>query len=167
MKQWYLWFFIFFFIGCDNNEIEQDYQAINIEKNYPYLYERHLVKDVDAKTFELFNQKIFLINSIAQLDENPLLNRCADIHKEEFSKCNFDKYTLIMASSSTLNEVIGMDCRLRYNTIFSCFEYDQTLYSKPLVEPIENILFILNVILVKKIPGNSTVSFTKNITIID
>ncbi|MDR0537639.1 MAG: hypothetical protein LBH04_06315 [Tannerellaceae bacterium] len=166
MKNWYLIIVIFLFISCNSNEKEEDSKEINIEHSYPYLYEKHSIDDIDVNKLELFNKKIYLINSIAQLNEIPLFVYSSGALMEELSKCDFNKYTLIITSSSTLNEVVELKYNFYYNHVYSEYVYYQTCYSKPLEQPAKNIYFIMNAFSVKKIPELSKALFSKLLFII-
>jgi len=161
MKKWYLFAVLVIFIGCNDEENEQEFREISIEKSYPYIYEKHSMNDVEANVFELFNQKIFLINSITELNKNPLFIYSPNILKEELSKCDFDKYSLVITSSSAIHEIVYLKYNFYYNNFYSEYEYNQTYYSKSLEEPIENIYLLINAFSVRKIPTDSKLVFTK------
>lgn len=167
MKQYYLFIFIIFFMGCKEEQKEQEYQVINIEKSYPYSTENHSTTNIAPHILDLFKQKVYLINSLTQLNNNPLFNYCPETLKEELIKCDFNQYSLIIASSSTLNEVVDLKGTMLFNNYNLDYEYNQAFYSKPLVEPISNIYFVLNAFSVKKIPDTSKISFSKSMLIVN
>ena len=134
MRYWYLLSFVLLIAGCDGGEREQEYNKIKIEKTYPYLCKKISVNDIDEGMVELFKNKILPIDSEIQLYENSLFDLFSEELKEELSQCNFNKYTLIVASSSVLYEVTDLEFSFWYNTYFSEYTYNQTVYSKPLVE---------------------------------
>ena len=111
MKKWYLFAVLVIFIGCNDEENKQEFREISIEKSYPYIYEKHSTDDVEVNIFELFNQKIFLINSITELNKNSLFIYSPNILKEELSKCDFDKYSLVITSSSAIHEIVDPQIR--------------------------------------------------------
>lgn len=160
MKKWYLFVIIFMFVGCNHDEIEKVYEEITIEKTYPYFYEKKLLHETDSDTLGIFKQKIYLINSIAQLNENSLFTYSSDDLKDELSKCDFEKYTLVITSSIFLHEIVELKYNFGYNKYQSEFQCNQTFYSKPLEEPIESFYFIINAFLINKIPDNSNVILT-------
>lgn len=154
-------------MSCNDVREEEEYKIVNIEKNYPYLNEKHSTSNISPYIQDLFKQKSFLINSLTQLNDNPLFNYCPEVLKEELIKCDFDQFSLIISASSTLNEVVELEGTLLFNNYNLDYEYNQTFYSKPLIEPIENIYFILNAFSIKKIPDNSSISFSKSMLILN
>lgn len=162
MKSWYLFIVVFLLLACNDNDEEKEYTVINIEKSYHYEYESHLTENVDSVYFEQFKQKIYLINSSTQFKKNPLYNYCSDALKENLIKSDFDNYTLILASSSFIQEVTDIKYSLRYNNYNSEYEYFQTNYSKPLVEPVEYLYFVLNTFYVKKLPDDVKIIFIRS-----
>lgn len=165
MKNWYLLILVFSLFSCSNNENnEPEYKTIGIEKSYPYLYEKYSIDSVDRNTVDLFKQKIHLANSLNQLKESQLFNYCPDILKEEFVKCDFENYTLILTSSSTLNEIVDLKYTFSLKIYSSEYQYFQTSYSRPLVKPVEYIYFVLNAFVVKKIPDDAKIIFLKSLT---
>ncbi len=57
MKQYYLFIFIIFFMGCKEEQKEQEYQVINIEESYPYLKEKHSTINIAPPYFRLVQSK--------------------------------------------------------------------------------------------------------------
>lgn len=161
MKHRYLLLmFIFAITGC-NDENESDFQEIQIEKYFPYYYETESINNTDNKKTELFHHKILLINSLNQLNENPLFDYCSESFKENLVGCDFDRYALILTTTITFNPVFELECDFRYYKSLSEYECNKILYIKNTSTfPPENIYFVANAFLVKKIPDNSNLSLT-------
>ena len=168
MKNWYLFIVLFIFIGCNDEEKEQELKEVSIKKHYPYVCEKHSVDSIDSSVVELFKTQICLINSITQLNENPLFIYSPDILKEELSKCDFDKYTLIITPPSfTLNEVTDIKCNFYYNNHSGIYECYRTVFLKSAESSmdIEYIYFVINAFAVGKIPDESKLTFTQGSTV--
>ena len=168
MKNWCLFVVLFLFIGCNDEEKEQEFKRINIEKYYPYIYEKYSVDSIDSSTVELLKVQICLINSIAQLNENPLFIYSPDVLKEELSKCDFDKHSLIITPPSiTLNEVTDLKCNFYYNNYSGAYRCSQTLFVKStgssVEEDIEYIYLVINAFAVRKIPDESELTFIQGV----
>ena len=161
MRYWNLLLFVLLITGCDGAEREQEYNKIKIEKTYPYLCKKISINDIDEGMVELFKNRIFPIDSDIQLYENSLFDLFSEELKEELGQCDFNKYTLIVASSSVLNEVTDLEFSFWYNTYFSEYTYNQTVYSKPLVDPIEAIYLTINLFATNKIPDNSKLIYNR------
>jgi len=84
-----------------------------------------------------------------------------DVLKEELSKCDFDKYSLIITPSITLNEVTDLKCYFFYNNYSGAYTCSQTLFVKPtdIEEKKEYIYLIINAFAVRKIPDESELTF--------
>jgi len=161
MKNLYLLLFVFLFAMCsDDNEIEKEYNEIKIEKHYPYLNEKKALDDIDSETAELFDQKAYAIHSIEQLNEDPLFNYSPDVLKEELVKCDFEKYTIIMSSFLSINEIIDLESTFSYNITKSEYSYLRAMHCKHYVETDEVAYLVLNAFLIKKIPVDSRISST-------
>lgn len=151
---------IFAITGCDD-ENESDFKEVRIEKYFPYYYERESIDNTDNIKTELFHHKILLINSLNQLNDNPLFEYCSESFKENLVGCDFDRYTLILTTTITFDPVFELECGFRYYKSLSEYECNKILYIKntPTFPP-ENIYFVANAFLVKKIPDNSNLSLT-------
>lgn len=166
MKKWYILIIAVFLSACNKDETEQEYTKINIEKQYPYVYETYSIKDIDSIVYKLFTPTICLINSIDTLLKNPLYAYSPKSLKEELIKCDFNNNTLVLTSCSNLQEVDKIEHQLHYNNYFLEYEYTLKLYSKSWKENIENIHFILTAFTIKKIPEDTQISFSRSFNII-
>ena len=153
MKNLYLLLLIFIIFGCNKVEKEQEYVEIKIKEHYPY--ESNILDNIDQNTLELFNYKIFALNSLIQLIENPLYNYCSEDLKKELSKCDFKQNTLIITGFSNENVAISIDSSFGYNNFYSEYLYKQTVSCKVPVEPAKKTYLIIDAFLVKKIPTDS------------
>jgi len=170
MKKWYLIILlvgISLFSACNDNGDEPEFTMIKIEKFFPCFYERMDINNPDIDVFELFNRKIFAINSNEQLANCPLFIHAPDGLQKEFSSCDFEKYTLVLAASSHINEIVDVKYSFSNRISFPEYKYTQTLYCRYVDKPIENIYLILNGFLVKKIPENSELQFWSGIYLIE
>lgn len=167
MGKWYILIIAMFLSACTKNDTEQEYTIINIEKQYPYVYETYSIKDVDSKMYELFTPTIYLINSIDTLLNNPLYIYSPKSLKEELIKCDFNNNTLVFTSCINLQEVDKIEHQLHYNNYYLEYEYIQKLYSKSWKDNIENIHFILTSFSIKKIPEDTQISFSRSFNIIE
>lgn len=151
------------FVGCNHDEKETIYKEIGIEKTYPYLLEKKSIENANADTFDLFDHKIHLVNSIGQLKNDRLFTYATGYLQEELSKCNFDKYTLVITSSSSLYEISDIEYNFSYDKYNSEYRYYQMIHSKQSEDTARNLYYVINAFLIMKIPDNSRTIFIRSL----
>lgn len=162
MKKLILFLFITVITGCNDNEKEPEYYDIKIEEHYSFFHETKVSDELDEDTLNLFNNKVYSINSIEELNKNPLFQYCSAELKDSLRECNFEKYTLCITGSYTQYEFIDLkSISFGYNNFFSEYVYNQILLCKAPIGALDNTYLIIDIFSTKKIPNTATFSFGK------
>lgn len=150
-------------IGCSKGD-SPEYSVVNIEAVYPFSLEKYAISALKEDSIGLFKQQLLLINSIDQLKRSVLFLHCPDGLKENLSKCDFGKYSLIMTSSTCLNEVTSLKFGfLRSNLNSNEYHCNLYLNAEDLIEPVEYIYLTINIFSVYKIPDDSKILFSQSV----
>lgn len=146
--------------GCDKETPLSN--KVKIEWEYPYYVSKESFDEMDVDKVELFSDNMFLINSVDQLDENPVLVYFSPDVQDQIKSCDFEQYSLIMCSSFFLNEISKFDHTL-YKTD-SDYVYYQTISTNVQIEePINSFVFLAVAFCVKKIKGDSKFRYSANV----
>lgn len=165
MKNWYLLLvFIFLITACSDDDKVQELREIKIEKYYSYFYGVQALDEVDDDVLESFDNNVSPINSVSELNANPLYNQCPDDIKEELNKTDFEKYTIVMIGSFSVYKVTEVKYRFGYSTENSEYRAYLTYYYEGEEDSSKNIYLNLSAFLVKKITDNSRFSLVQSIS---
>lgn len=166
MRNWYLLLvFIFLITACSDDENKtQEFREIKIEKYYSYFYGVQALDEVDDDVLESFYNNVFPINSLTELNTNPLYSQCPDAIKEELNKTNFEKYTVIMIGTFSVYKVKEVKYRFGYSTENSEYRAYLTYYYEGEEDSSKNIYLNLSAFLVKKITDNSRFCLVQSIS---
>lgn len=152
-------------VGCSSDDDDSDFNTIPIEKIYPFYTESDSLKNVDKNKVDLFKDKAMLINSKNQLKEKVIYQYYSSAMKEELESIDFNTYSLIMVSNSSLNIIDDIKFTFGYTTSSATYQCKEVMYlNKDSGEGSDIMSFFLSSFIVKKIPDNSNLALSLTLT---
>ena len=151
---------LFVISACNNDDDNQDNGLVDIEEVSPFYMETIKLQGVDKDLLELFNYKVVAINSIEELENYPLLNYLPEEVIEKFLLFDFEKYTLMLTSSFSINKVNDIEYTLIKKEVgILDYTYFQTLYCDTTPKIVENIHLVGVSFSTAKLPAESKFTF--------